>query len=362
MQILFFGTFDERTHPRVRVLREGIDEHGHDVEVCNVPLDLSTDARVAMVRSPWRAMALAVRIATCWARLLWRARGARPDVVVVGYLGHFDVHLARLRFRRATVVLDHMVGLGDTVRDRGLDGPSRIGRVLDKIDGAALRAADVVVVDTLEQAAELPDDLRATVVVVAVGAPRAWALARSEAQHSGPLRVVFFGVYTPLQGAVVIGDALHALRDVPLTCTMIGRGQDLAATRSAAGADDRITWLDWVDEADLAPLVAEHDVCLGIFGDGPKALRVVPNKVYQGAAAGCAIVTSDTPPQRRVLDNRARLVPVGSPVALAGALRELAGNRDEVGRLRSAAATLADEAFTPFAVVAPLLDHLKEPA
>ena len=44
--------------------------------------------------------------------------------------------------------------------------------------------------------------------------------------------------------------------------------------------------------ADLPALVAGHDVCLGIFGTGDKALRVVPNKVFQGAAAGCAIVTS----------------------------------------------------------------------
>ena len=45
-------------------------------------------------------------------------------------------------------------------------------------------------------------------------------------------------------------------------------------------------------------MVASHDVCLGIFGDTDKALSVVPTKVYQGAAAGCAVVTSDTAPHR----------------------------------------------------------------
>jgi len=53
-----------------------------------------------------------------------------PDVVVVGYLGHFDVVLARfpvraagtLRRRKIPIVLDHLVGASDTGRDRRLMG------------------------------------------------------------------------------------------------------------------------------------------------------------------------------------------------------------------------------------------------
>ncbi len=362
MHILFFGTYDERTHPRVRVLREGLAEHGHHTEACNVPLAFGTDMRVEVARRPWRAVILAARIASCWARLLWRARGARPDVVVVGYLGHFDVHLARLRFRRSVVVLDHLVGLGDTIRDRGLDGPSRIGRALDAVDRAALRAADVVVVDTCEQAAVLPGRHPREAIVVAVGAPRSWSQARRDSGRRGPLRVVFFGVYTPLQGAEVIGAALHSLRDVPMACTMIGRGQDLDATREVVGEDPRVDWIDWVDEARLPGVVADHDVCLGIFGAGAKARRVVPNKVYQGAAAGCAIVTSDTPPQRRVLGTSATFVAPGDPDALAAALRRRADDPAEVTRLRASAAALADAEFAPFAVVTPLVSRLEAAA
>ena len=75
-------------------------------------------------------------------------------------------------------------------------------------------------------------------------------------------------------------------------------------------------------------------MCLGIFGTGDKAQRVVPNKVFQGAAAGCAIVTSDTAPQRRALGEAAVLVPPGDPGELAGALRQLAADRAALARLR----------------------------
>jgi glycosyltransferase involved in cell wall biosynthesis len=87
-------------------------------------------------------------------------------------------------------------------------------------------------------------------------------------------------------------------------------------------------------------------------------LRVVPNKVFQGAAAGCAVITSDTAPQRRVLGDAAVLVPPGDPAALADALLQLAADRDGLLKLRHAARQLAAQRFTPEQVVAPLTDRL----
>ena len=139
---------------------------------------------------------------------------------------------------------------------------------------------------------------------------------------------------------------------------MIGGGQDEAAARTAAGANTAVRWIPWVPAADLPALVAGHDVCLGIFGTGDKALRVVPNKVFQGAAAGCAIVTSDTAPQRRALGRAAVLVPPGDAEELAAALLRLARDRAELARLRRDARRLAAAEFAPERIVAPLLQRL----
>jgi glycosyltransferase involved in cell wall biosynthesis len=365
MRALVFGTYDTSMHPRVGTIAEGLRASGAEVSECNAPLGLDTAARVDMLARPWRAPALAVRLARRWATL---ARAARrlpaPDVVVVGYLGHFDVHLARLLFRRVPLVLDHLVGASATGRDRRLDGgPRQV--ILRLIDAAALRAADVIVVDTDEHLAALPPRYRARAVVVPVGAPSAWlaaagppAQAGPGAAADGPLRVIFYGLYTPLQGTPVIGAALAKIAGEPIQVTMIGTGQDLAETRSAAAANHAVAWTDWVPAADLPAIVAAHHVCLGIFGTGEKALRVVPNKVFQGAAAGCAIVTSDTAPQRRALGDAATLVPPGDPAALAAALLRLAGDRAELARLRAAARELAAEQFAPGPVVAPLMSRL----
>jgi glycosyltransferase involved in cell wall biosynthesis len=368
MRVLLFGTYDTAMHPRVATIGEGLAAHGLEVAACNAPLGMSTAARVDMLARPWTAPLLLLRLARRWTALAAAARRMpRPDVVVVGYLGHFDVHLARLIFRRIPIVLDHLVGASDTGRDRQLDGGPRQA-LLRLIDAAALRAASVIVVDTDEHLAALPPRFRGRAVVVAVGAPAAWAQAGDAAAASAeaaaapdrerPLKVVFYGLYTPLQGTPVIGEALGALAGAPVEVTMIGTGQDEARAKAAAAANPAVRWVDWVPAAELPALVAEHDVCLGIFGTGAKALRVVPNKVFQGVAAGCAIVTSDTPPQRRLLADAAVLVPPGDAGALAGALRRLAGDRAEVARRRQQSRELARQEFAPGQVVAPLLRRL----
>jgi glycosyltransferase involved in cell wall biosynthesis len=364
VHVLVFGTYSVHSHPRVGVLAEGLRRNGATVSECNAPLGIDTAHRVAILRQPWRLPQLALRIARCWLQLARRARRLpQPDVVLVGYLGHFDVLLARRLFRRTPIVLDHLISAADTALDRGEAGGLK-QRLLTALDSAALRSADVVVVDTEEHRRLLPDRFRDRAEVVAVGAPDAWfAAARPVGENGagadGPLRVVFFGLFTPLQGAPVIGKALAELAGEPVDITMIGKGQDHATTRAAAAGNDRVTWLDWVPAADLPKLVADHDVCLGVFGAGPKALRVVPNKVFQGAAAGCAVVTSDSPPQRRVLGDAAVLVPPNDPAALAAALRRLTADRDAVSELRLAAGSLARERFAAGQIVRPLLDRLR---
>lgn len=360
--MLAWGTYDTRTHPRAGILIEGLRAHGVEVVEVRRSLGLSTAERVRLLQQPWRLPGLLRRLLRSWH---WLARHGRravrtqpPDVVLVGYLGHFDVLLARLLFSRATIVHDMLIFAADTAKDRGVGGLKQL--LLSGLDRLAVAASDVVVLDTDEHAAMMPPRHRARGCVVPVGAPTAWLRARAVAVSDGDiLDVVFFGLFTPLQGAVTIGEAAGMLLDEPgVRITMIGAGQDLAATRAAAVGSAAVRWLPWVDSDELPRLVAAHHVCLGIFGTGDKGRRVVPNKVFQGAAAGCALVTSDTPPQRRALGEAAYFVPAGDAAALAGALRTLHRDRVRLAELRLAAASVADRRFSPPVVVEPLLARL----
>lgn len=359
MRVLFFGTYDARRHPRVRVLQEGFAELGEEVASCNVPLGFETSARLRMLQRPWLAPVFAAKVLGTWQRLRRMSKQIPPfDAVIVGYMGHFDVHLARRLWSDAPIALDHLVSARDTALDRRISSRPLLW-LLGRLDRSALRAADVSFVDTDEHLGLVPDTERGRAIVVPVGAPSEW-FREPAPSVAGPMKVVFFGLYTPLQGVPVIGDAIRLLTGEEIRFTMVGRGQESDSTRAKAWDNPNVTWFDWVDPERLPGLVAEHHVCLGIFGSGQKAMRVVPNKVFQGAAAGCAIVTSDTPPQRRAFGDAALFVPPSDPQALGDALRRLARDPDELSALRQAAFRRADEAFRPAAVVAPLQERLSQ--
>lgn len=372
--IVAFGTYDVARHPRVGVLVAGLRAHGYTVHELDRPLGLSTAARVRMLRQPWRLPGLVVRLLRCWALLVAdvvrhrRAHG-RPDAVLVGYLGHFDVVLARLLFARTPVLLDHLVFAGDTATDRGARG-LRV-RLLRGLDRLATSCADVVLLDTdehLRMLGELTGARAARGLVVPVGAPQAWFDAAPpdgarDRPDDGPLRAVFFGLFTPLQGAGVLADALtdalpRAAEDAArggrgLEVSLVGSGQDLPAVRDRLRGAPGVTWHDWVEPADLPALVAAHDVCLGIFSTTPKGLRVVPNKVFQGLAAGCVVVTADTDPQRRLLGPHLELVAPGDPAALAERLLALR-NPQALAAARDRA-TAGRDLVRPAAVARPLV-------
>jgi glycosyltransferase involved in cell wall biosynthesis len=362
---LAFGTYDTSVHPRFGVLLDGLRSLGTDVIEVNLPLGLDTATRVQMLRQPWRLPRLALRLLGRWSRLAVRGRRMRrrmsPRAVLVGYLGHFDVVLARALFPRTRIVLDHLIFAADTARDRQANGRVK-NRLLRLLDGLAMYCADVIVVDTPQHAAMVPSDLADRVVICPVGAPQAWLDAGSvtrEPDEDTPLRVVFYGLFTPLQGAAVIAQAAQLLADrEDIRWTMVGRGQDRAAAREHTRGHRHVEWLDWIPPDELPALVAAHDVCLGIFGTGPKSLRVVPNKVFQGAAAGCAVITADTPPQRAMLGDDAVYVHPGDAEALAAAVARLADDRAESARLGLAARSRALRSFAPTSVAAPLRESL----
>lgn len=363
MTLVAFGTYDSAKHPRIGIVVDGLRERGADVRELNRPLGFSTAERVRMLQQPWRLPALGWRLLARWTALARDARALRrddgePDAVLVGYLGHFDVLLARRLFRRSAIVLDHLVFAGDTAEDRGAAGV-RV-RLLRALDRRAIASADIVLVDTEEHEAMLPEGARG--VHVPVGARAEWfAARRPEPADDRPLSLVFFGLFTPLQGAVVIAEAIAAARaaGADFTATIVGTGQDHAAARAVAGDVEGVRWVDWVDPDALPALVAAHDVCLGIFGESGKALRVVPNKVYEGSAAGCAIVTSDTPPQRAALGDAAVLTPPGDAAALADAIADLSRDRSRVAELR-AAASAASQRYRAAEIVAPLAARLRD--
>lgn len=368
-RVLAFGTYNVRKHPRVGILIDGLRRNGCVVDEVNRPLELSTSQRVEILKKPWKLFGFALDILRLWHGLrkdahAWMAIHGKPDAVLVGYMGHFDVLLARHIFRDVPVILDHLIFAGDTAKDRGASGLKV--KLLNVLDRKALNAADLVVLDTHEHEEMLPDGfaehlgasgrIRRESLVIPVGAPDEWYAAGTQLKSGSRSKdVVFYGLYTPLQGVPVIAQAIKLLADrgeTPLV-TMIGKGQDYAEVRRILSGVSNVEFLEWVEPEQLPTLVAGHAISLGIFSTTPKGCRVVPNKVYQSMAAGCAVITSDTAPQRRILGNGVVYVKPGDPNDLADAIDRLLSDSDALNLAQQAASDTA-VSFTPQEVAKPL--------
>lgn len=370
MKILGFGTYDIRSHPRIKVILEGLSVQ-HTVRELNRPLGLGTAQRVKALQHPTAAAAFAFSLARKWGSLIVGTRAFRgkrkPDALIVGYLGHFDVILARLLYPRTRIILDHLIFASDTAVDRGLVAKGPVGKIkqslLTFLDRMAIKAADIVLLDTDEHATLMPSRQSHKARVVPVGAPRAWFVDPEEKtgkETSSALSLVFYGLFTPLQGAPTIAKALAILeeRAIDVDVTLIGEGQDANEVRCLLpkGKHVSVNWSTWVEAEKLPHVVASHDVCLGIFGTSLKAQRVVPNKAYQGIAAGCVLLTSDTPVQRRTFGEAPIYVPPGEPEALANAIESL---RDPKVRESAREACLAIRArFSPDRIIRELSEEL----
>ena len=332
-RVLAFGTYNVRRHPRVGILIDGLRANGCEVTEINHPLALSTAQRVDILRKPWKLFGFGWDLLRLWHSLrhdarAWIRRHGRPDAVLVGYMGHFDVLLAHHLFRGVPIILDHMIFAGDTAKDRGAHG-LRVW-LLNRLDRMAIGSATLTLLDTQEhQLMCRPSD---RTMVIPVGAPTEWYKA-GDAEvtrvASGTAKrvndIVFYGLYTPLQGVPVIAKAARELASRGLFphFTLIGKGQDYAKVRAIVNGLDNVEFREWVEPEDLPALVASHAISLGIFSTTSKGLHVVPNKVYQSMAAGCAVITSDTAPQRRVLKDGVVYVEPGNPTALADAIKTL---------------------------------------
>ncbi|MGE3172822.1 MAG: glycosyltransferase [Planctomycetota bacterium] len=356
MKVLFCGAWDEGCgYPRAAALRQGLRHAGVEVDECRMAPVAGGRQKQRLLRQPWRWPGFVVRTALQRVRLrrqLRRALGERrPEVVVVPYPGHQLIETVA-RTARVPVVLDLFLSAYDTaVTDRGLVAADSVSaRMLRALDRRACGAADLVLVDTEENAtfvAELTGIAKEHFAAVAVGDPDAPATPAPYAQPApGALPLLFFGTGVPLHGLTTLLEAVA--RAPAVTLTLIGGTADeRAQAQRLLGARLRLL-PEFVARPQLQAELDRAALVAGVFGTGPKAARVVPFKVVHALASGRPVITADTPAARAALGDGAPafLVPAGDAPALAARLQELARQPELLGAAAARARAVHDRCFS----------------
>ncbi len=192
---------------------------------------------------------------------------------------------------------------------------------------------------------------RERIRVIPVGAEEALFTPQPWPQKpaGAPLELAFFGTFIGLQGVDVLAQAILQYEGPPTHWRLIGEGpmkaecERLLAPLVGAAGPSRVSFEGWGPLPELPGRLASADAILGIFGTSDKALRVIPNKVYQGLAIGRAVVTAATPglPARSCERMRAQglvWARPGEPESICKAVERIHQRRGELHRARQGCA------------------------
>lgn len=347
MRVVLLGTYD-LGKPRTRLLRECL--RIIDPDVNEVHFDVWRGVEDKAVLKGWIAwLHIAWRMVLAYPVLALRYLFAgRHDVVVIGYMGLFDMlalaPLAKLRGK--PVVWDVHLSVYDAfARDRALrEEGSWQARILRGMERLACRMADRLVLDSEEHAryvAELHDVSPGRMDAVFVGAEEAafepvpFCAPDTQAR---PLELLFYGQFIPLQGIDTIVDAAIDPRGADYNWTIIGRGQEAARIDARLAACDvsNVRRIEWVEFPELRERMAKADICLGIFGETGKSGRVIANKVYQAILANMPLITRDSAAMRELVTGPTPglyLVAPGDPNALLDAIDQFAREANSLPEL-----------------------------
>lgn len=321
-RICYLGAYSP-DYPRSLILRRGLAHHGVQVIECRVSTKLN---------SRQRAIALAKQFPLV---------ADQCDIIVLAEFNQtiaWPIAAMAHKYRKK-LIMDAFTSVYDSaVHDRATARSRSVSALRYwLIDFVSFHLPPTyrpyrILADTDQHRRYYQHSFRADparIAVIPVGASREWFETHPVRRDDGCTLVSFYGTYIPLHGIETILRAAHQLRDAPdIHFELIGQGQTYPAMQNLAAqlGLDKVAFRGQIPPDELPSAVARADVCLGIFGTTDKALRVIPNKVYQCLALGKSVISADTPALREafVPGEHLMAVPPGDPDSLAATVTALA--------------------------------------
>lgn len=327
MKVCYFGSY-ERDYPRNQILIKGLEANGVEVKEVYCNPDVGLLNRYTHLTRNYLS-------------------GANDfSATMVGYrflTEHSILPLARLLsgIKNNKLVYDPFVSLYDTqVLDRKtVEQNSLKAKWYHLRDKLSFVIPDIILADTQEHKKYFSNEFNVSeskFKVVYVGADDSIFHPTDTATPEGKSKnfnVLFYGWFIPLHGVKHIITAAKILEKYPdIKFTIIGHGTtyDRDITLAKSIELKNIVFEREVPYNILPGYISKSDVCLGIFGDTPKAKRVIPNKAYEALAMERPLITGDSPAVREILTNRkdSILCEMANPMALAESILTLKSDND----------------------------------
>lgn len=147
------------------------------------------------------------------------------------------------------------------------------------------------------------------------------------------IKILFYGSFIPLHG---IDKILHAFKiletsNIQFEAEIIGTGQiypKMKKLYDTLQLKNVVMNGKIIKEQELAEIIRNSDIILGIFGDSKKAKSVVPNKAYQALASKKVLVTMHSDAIKEFFTKEEIVFCDNMPTNIASTIKSLILNKD----------------------------------
>lgn len=220
-------------------------------------------------------------------------------------------------------------------------------------DKLPFKAADLLIADTIQHKKYYNNTFGIPlekIEVIPVGANTSDFNVSSKSIDNKIFKVGFYGGFIPLQGVKFIIEAAKILKNnSSIKFNLIGTGYQWEEMKKKVKdlSLSNVCFDGWIEYSKLSSKLDAFDVCLGIFGETPKAFLVIPNKIYHYAAKGKAIITMESPAIREIFKKDENIILCENDgKSIADAILNLKSDRSKRETLGKSVRLLAESNFS----------------
>lgn len=297
-----------------------------------------------------------------------KATRSPHDFVWLGFYGHPLTFFARW-FTRKPIILDAWLSSYETmVNARQNFLAQKIGFLFKALDRFAVSNVDVAVFPSEGEKNYYIDRLgvksaKLDVVWVGVNEDVFKPSARVK-KKAGKTIVLFSGTFLPISGVRVVVEAAELLKNnSTIEFWLAGNGQTYEADKNWV-EERKLTNVHFLGRKpyrEIPTLMQEADICLGIFGDGDKANRILPTKIYEANAMSLPCITAKSDGVSELLENGKSVifVPPRDAQALASAIVDLTKHPAKAKKIGEAGHSVFLAKATPVKIGRKILEIVK---
>lgn len=308
--------------------------------------------RTAVYPSPNRGVVrrLAGHAAFAAGAVALQRRGGDADVVVAETPPLFTAAAAVPYARRkgAALILNVADRWPASVVALGVPVPRAAVAAAERLERWCYRAATAIIVPTASMARILDrlPEASGKVETIGPGVDPAWFAGEPPPRRGGPLRVLYAGTVGLAHGLETLVDAARIAGPDVVQVTIAGGGAELAALRARPAPN--VELLGVVAAQRVPDLYASADAGVVLLRDVPLLDEALPTKLLEVMAAARPVLICARGESAAVVREAGAGVVVapGDGRALAGALHDLAADRDGAQRMGAAGRRYVCEHFT----------------